>query len=296
MLNVAQEQFSSGGVADMLPGLNLDENVSRVDASGNYAMLRDGLGSTIGLVNSAGALGTQYQYGPFGQTTTSGASSTNPLQYTGRELDSTGLDFMRARYYNPIAQRFISPDPIGLSGGQVNLYAYVGNSPTNWTDPQGLSGGSSGGGGGGNPPCPVCDQYAQHQNDAGPCDGPCTQVPAETAGGVSVGGIGSVGNPSIKPPPPPPAPPPSKNSPVCSAAVFIPYLVINVATQGLKGYYVGRAAGIALAIAVALASANPEIFPPVVVVTEPLGAGLGTIGGLGVGAFQAINSYAEQCI
>ena len=36
---------------------------------------------------------------------------------------------MRARYYNPIAQRFISPDPIGLSGGQVNLYAYVCNQP-----------------------------------------------------------------------------------------------------------------------------------------------------------------------
>jgi len=145
MLNIAQEQYSSGGVADMLPGLNLDENFGRTDASGTSAMLRNGLGSTIGLVNSAGALGTGYAYGPFGQTTTSGASSTNPLQYTGREADSTGLYNLRARYYNPIAQRFISPDPIGLNGGQANFYAYSFNSPMNWTDPLGLSGGGGGG-------------------------------------------------------------------------------------------------------------------------------------------------------
>jgi len=137
-LNAAQEQFSSGGVADMLPGVGLDENFARTDSSGSYAMLADLLGSTIGLVNSSGALGTQYQYGPFGQTTMTGASSTNPLQYTGREMDATGLYFLRARYYNPIAQRFVSPDPIGLSGGQVNLYAYVFNQPMDWTDPLGL--------------------------------------------------------------------------------------------------------------------------------------------------------------
>ena len=96
-------------------------------------MPSDALGSTLGLVNSAGALATQYagacpeqrRRGPFGQTTTSGASSTNPFQYTGREMDSTGLYNLRARYYNPIAQRFISPDPIGLAGGQANRYAHT---------------------------------------------------------------------------------------------------------------------------------------------------------------------------
>jgi RHS repeat-associated protein len=123
----------------MLPGLGLDENFARTDSSGTSAMLSDLFGSTLGLVNSSGALGTQYQYGPFGQTTMTGTSSTNPFQYTGREMDPTGLYNLRARYYNPIAQRFISQDPIGLSGGQPNLYAYVFNQPTNWTDPLGLS-------------------------------------------------------------------------------------------------------------------------------------------------------------
>src|SRR6266542_987886 len=39
--------------------------------------------------------------------------------------------------YHPGLQRFISEDPIGLRGG-VNLYAYVANAPTRFTDPRGL--------------------------------------------------------------------------------------------------------------------------------------------------------------
>jgi hypothetical protein len=45
--------------------------------------------------------------------------------------------YHRARYYDAVARRFISEDPIGLNGG-INLYAYVGNSPQIWRDPQGL--------------------------------------------------------------------------------------------------------------------------------------------------------------
>jgi uncharacterized protein RhaS with RHS repeats len=60
--------------------------------------------------------------------------------------------------------RFISKDPIGFAGGDVNLYGYVQNDPINWIDPEGLFGspaskshyevegvmhGSIGGGGGG---------------------------------------------------------------------------------------------------------------------------------------------------
>jgi uncharacterized protein RhaS with RHS repeats len=45
--------------------------------------------------------------------------------------------YYRARYYEPKVGRFISEDPIGLLGS-ANFYAYVGNSPTLWTDPLGL--------------------------------------------------------------------------------------------------------------------------------------------------------------
>ncbi|MDF1615822.1 RHS repeat-associated core domain-containing protein, partial [Desulfurivibrio dismutans] len=39
----------------------------------------------------------------------------------------------------PAIGRFISQDPIGFAGGDVNLYGYVLNDPVNWIDPWGLS-------------------------------------------------------------------------------------------------------------------------------------------------------------
>jgi RHS repeat-associated protein len=80
---------------------------------------------------------TQYTYEPFGATSTSGAASANPAQFTGRENDGTGLYYYRARYYDSRLQRFISEDPIGLLA-DINVYRYVGDAPTQLTDPLGL--------------------------------------------------------------------------------------------------------------------------------------------------------------
>jgi RHS repeat-associated protein len=117
--------------------------VTRTDSSGTNTMLRDGNNSTVGLVNSSGTLATQFAYEPFGKTTFSGSGTSNLYRFTGRELDGTGLYFMRARYYNPILQRFLSPDPIGFNGGSVDLYSYAFNSPTNFIDPLGTSAASA---------------------------------------------------------------------------------------------------------------------------------------------------------
>ena len=70
--------------------------------------------------------------------TVTGTGSTNSYQFTGWEHDGTGLLYHRARYYSPVIQRFLSEDSIGFAGGDANLYAYVFNSPTNFTDPSGL--------------------------------------------------------------------------------------------------------------------------------------------------------------
>lgn len=58
---------------------------------------------------------------------------------SGRENDGTGLYFNRARYYSPTLQRFISEDPIGFGGGDVNLYAYVSNGPISSKDSFGMA-------------------------------------------------------------------------------------------------------------------------------------------------------------
>jgi RHS repeat-associated protein len=91
----------------------------------------------VALVDGSGAVQTQYTYEPFGATATSGAGSTNPAQFTGRENDGTGLYYYRARYYDPRYERFLSEDPIGFGAGDVNLHAYAFNAPTKFRDPSG---------------------------------------------------------------------------------------------------------------------------------------------------------------
>jgi RHS repeat-associated protein len=139
-LNPVQELASGTPTANLLTGLGIDEYFSRTDIAGTRSFLPDALGSTLALTDSVGTIQTEYTYEPFGNMTVTGASSTNPFQYTGRENDGTELYHYRARYYHPVLQRFISEDPIGFAGGDSNLYGYVSNDPVNGTDPSGLYG------------------------------------------------------------------------------------------------------------------------------------------------------------
>ncbi len=60
--------------------------------------------------------------------------------YTGREYDSdTGLQYNRARWYDPAVGRFVSEDPIGFSAGDTNLNRYGSNNPATGADPSGNS-------------------------------------------------------------------------------------------------------------------------------------------------------------
>ena len=52
--------------------------------------------------------------------------------------EPNGFNYMRARYYDPSVGRFVSEDPLGFGGGDVNLMSYVGNQPINRVDPSGL--------------------------------------------------------------------------------------------------------------------------------------------------------------
>lgn len=122
--------------ANLLSG-GVDEVFTRADSSGPVNFLADALGNTVALTNASGTTLAQYTYEPFGKTTRAG-SSANPYQFTGRENDGAGLYFYRARYYNSTLQRFISEDPLGFGGGDVNFYSYVRNDPVSLFDPFGL--------------------------------------------------------------------------------------------------------------------------------------------------------------
>ncbi|MDH2352296.1 RHS repeat-associated core domain-containing protein [Bradyrhizobium sp. SSUT112] len=131
--DVVQEQQGGSPSADLVLGMGTDERFSRAGST----LLTDALGSTLALVSSAGAIQTSYGYDAYGSVQIAGVASDNPFQFTGRENDSTGIYYYRNRYYSPAWGRFVSEDPIGLAGGDVNLYRYVGNNPLGATDPSG---------------------------------------------------------------------------------------------------------------------------------------------------------------
>jgi RHS repeat-associated protein len=132
--NPVQEQSGGAATANLLTG-GVDEYFLRMDTTGTYSYLTDALGSTVALTDSTGASVEQYSYGPYGILSSNGNDS-NSYTYTGRESDGLGIDYYRARYYNPATGRFLSEDPSGFRSG-INFYAYADSNPISFTDPTG---------------------------------------------------------------------------------------------------------------------------------------------------------------
>ena len=130
-------EISGGASKSILSGLAMDEVIARYTDAGERSYLTDALGSVIAQAKADLTIQNFYSYTPYGEATSLGDDEGNPIQYTGRENDLTGLYFYRARYYDPVLKRFITEDPIGLRGG-TNVYAYVNGAPTFATDPSGL--------------------------------------------------------------------------------------------------------------------------------------------------------------
>jgi RHS repeat-associated protein len=121
----------------MLGSLNVDDIYAQISSAGTTSYLHDGLNSTVAESGSAGTIGANYLYSPYGDSVNTSAVPT-PLQYTGRENDGeTGLYYYRARYYSPQIGRFISEDPAAITAG-TNFYAYAGGNPVSYRDPLGL--------------------------------------------------------------------------------------------------------------------------------------------------------------
>jgi len=111
-----------------------------------YYYLRDRLGSTAALVDESGQVVEQYRYNAWGRVRAYDGSG-NPIEesavgnrylWQGREYSwKTGLYYFRARWYDPVTARWLSKDPIGITGG-VNQYVFGRNNPANFSDPFGL--------------------------------------------------------------------------------------------------------------------------------------------------------------
>ena len=103
--------------------------------------LYDGRGSVTANTWYNGMVTSVYQYDPYGQVT---LGSTEHADFYGYNAESynpnTGLEYLRARYYNADTGRFFQEDAyLGDIGDPLTLnrYAYTKNSPLNYVDPSG---------------------------------------------------------------------------------------------------------------------------------------------------------------
>jgi RHS repeat-associated protein len=138
---VLMEQQGAQGTVHYLYGLDLlGQQQPAQDWLYYYG---DGLGSTRQLTDGQGQVVTSLAYAPFGAL----RDVSGPLArflFTGEQHDpSTGLYYLRARYYDPATGRFLTRDPFpGFAFDPVSQhpYVYARNNPVNLVDPSGLQG------------------------------------------------------------------------------------------------------------------------------------------------------------
>jgi RHS repeat-associated protein len=104
----------------------------------------DQLGSTRLLTNASGEASATFSYGPYGALGGKTGVATTPLGFAGQYTDpETGLQYLRARFYDPATAQFLTRDP--LEAITREPYAYAFNSPLNLTDPSGRIAGAAAG-------------------------------------------------------------------------------------------------------------------------------------------------------
>jgi RHS repeat-associated protein len=153
-------------------------------AGERYFPLYDHLGSTVGMLNIAGAIVSSQRYWPFGAARDAHVSPPLPLVtetdklYTGQQIENgdsaLGLYNYKARFYSTTLGGFSSADTSTQHG--YNRFAYVRGNPTTYNDPtgHGLYPNDSS-----DVPCsgnhPECDPTA---GDPGPVTAPVTCPPS----------------------------------------------------------------------------------------------------------------------
>ena len=104
-----------------------------------YYFHTDQIGTPLELTDSEGTIIWQAKYRSWGEVEEVTINEVDQnLRFQGQYLDpETSLHYNTFRYYAPNVGRFVTQDPIGLSGG-INCYQYAPNS-VSWIDPWGLA-------------------------------------------------------------------------------------------------------------------------------------------------------------
>ena len=105
----------------------------------SYNYLTNQSGSVTGLTKDGQAVAST-SYNLYGASKTSTDTTGNPFAYNGEARDDTGLDYLRARYYDSQGGTFLTEDSYpgeDTDPLSQNRYSYVQNNPVNYTDPSG---------------------------------------------------------------------------------------------------------------------------------------------------------------
>ena len=131
-------------VASYVWGDGIDRLLAVKVGGASYYPLTDVQGTVWGYVDSQNNVVARWTYDAWGnvveESVSDPALASLRHRFQGREWSAaTGLINFRMRWYDPETGRWLSKDPIGLSGG-LNLYAFCGNLPMERIDPLGLWG------------------------------------------------------------------------------------------------------------------------------------------------------------
>jgi RHS repeat-associated protein len=130
--SIAEERDAAGVVLRRHLAAGMQQSGS------SYFNTGDHLGSGRELTDAIGAVRARYDFDGYGRRTKVAGDHEQDLAFAGTMAHgATGLGLAVYRDYDPELARWLSQDPIGLSGG-LNLYAYAGGNPTNLADPLGL--------------------------------------------------------------------------------------------------------------------------------------------------------------
>ena len=111
------------------------EQINASSGASSY-LLADELGSTRAITDSSGTVTATFSFDAWGNETGSTGTATTPFLYAGSYYDAAaGLDYLRARWYDPGTGQFMSLDPQVAS--TLAPYSYADDDPLNGTDPSG---------------------------------------------------------------------------------------------------------------------------------------------------------------
>ena len=121
----------------------IGERISVDKSTESSYYLYDGRNSVTGILTENANLTNSYQYDPYGNLTSGTADGVNYYGYNGESTNvKTGLQYLRARYYNAENGTFTTEDSdLGTTENPLtrNRYAYTSNNPVNYDDPTGHS-------------------------------------------------------------------------------------------------------------------------------------------------------------